>query len=238
MFYQHFMTSPLFFTSRRIVVAFLTSLFLSLHHAAAEEIVAEWDFNGAEIMDNTIVVPLTEGVAGDLVLNQNPAWRIPGRKLKKKTAPQAPMSFLLKVTLPWECSQRNPFSGMKDKIFVSISRVNPTGKEASYIVRSFCNFALQYDGKSRDLTLIAWFLDGYTDSVGIKISEDEWNTVTAQLSNGELSLTANGETKTKTVRSGAVLSKTNNAVWVANNVTNGEHSFAGKIAKLRLSKLP
>jgi hypothetical protein len=116
--------------------------------------------------------------------------------------------------------------------------VNPAGTSGGYIVRSYCNFALQYDPKNSNISLIVWLIDGKGDAVSVKAPAENWTTLTAQLSNGELSITANGETKTKKLASGSVLIKTAAPLWVACNQSNAENILRGKIGKLRVSKLP
>jgi hypothetical protein len=62
--------------------------------------------------------------------------------------------------------------------------------------------------------------------------------VSAQFSNGEISLTVNGETKTTTLPADWESPKVNAAINVAQPATNAECTFAGKIAKIHLVKLP
>jgi hypothetical protein len=73
LFYEtRMMLSPLQ-SSRGLALTLLVGLSFAfaVPRILAEDIMGEWDFNKAEIVDNTIVVPLAEGEAGDLVLQSS-----------------------------------------------------------------------------------------------------------------------------------------------------------------------
>ena len=233
------MLSPFHSTSRVALPLFIgLSLACLIPRALAEEVVAEWDFNSAEISGDSLVVPLTEGVAGDLFVKPDSGMADSGIKIEKKDGTSGPNVVAFEGYPVNGLTSKKPIKWEEGQDFRIEVEVNPAGTSRGYVVRSFCNFALEYHPQTNNISLIVWLNDGHAESVGMKIGADQWNTVTAQLSNGEMSITVNGETQTKILSSGSVLAKTTNQFLVAHGFTNADHSFGGKIGKIRLSKLP
>ena len=231
--------SPFHSPSRVALTLFIgISLACVIPRALGEEVVGEWDFNGAEIVNDSLCVRVIDGVAGDLFVKPTSGMADSGIKIEKKDGTSGPNVVAFEGYPVNGLTSKKPIKWEEGQDFRIEVEVNPAGTSGGYVVRSFCNFALQYDPKTNNISLIVWLNDGHAESVGMKIGADKWNMVSAQLSNGEMAISVNGETQTKILPSGSVLAKTTNQFLVAYGFTNADHSFGGKIAKLRLSKLP
>jgi len=233
------MKSPLVRFSRRATLPLVLGFCLShaASRAAADEVVADWDFNRAAIVEDTIVVPTTEGEAGDLIYKPKSSLADSGVKIEKKDGESGPNVVCFEGHPPLGMASQKKVSWEHGQHFRIDAEVNPTGPDLSYIIRSF--FALEYYGKDKKVSFIVWpDGGGKAQNVSMKMHADEWNTVSAQFSNGELSLTVNGETKTFKLPDGWESPKINSPLLVAHPATNAERTFAGKIAKLRVTKLP
>ena len=233
------MKAPLFRFYRRATLPLVIGFCLAhaASRAAADEVVADWDFSRAAIVEDTIVVPATEGEAGDLIYKPKSSLAESGVKIEKKDGESGPNVVCISGHTPLGMVSQKKVSWEHGEHFRIDADVNPTGTDLSYIIRSF--FALEYYGKDKKMSFIVWpDGGGKAQNVSMKMHADEWNAVSAQFSNGEISLTVNGETKTFKLPDGWESPKINSSLLVAHPATNAERTFAGKIAKLRVTKLP
>lgn len=201
--------------------------------AYAEDVVGEWDLGSAEIDGDTVVVDESAGVAGELFNSHATGIHVEAKEGNPGKSAlffegNPPGSLVSKKSNKWE-------EGQDFQIDVE---VNPAGTTGGYVVRLFCNFAMEYYPPNNNIALIVWFTDGKGESVGTNIGAGEWSTVSARLLKGEISITVNGHTETKALPEGAVLAAANAPLWVACAKTNAETSFAGGIGKLRVLSLP